>query len=221
MLLDRNLHNLIDDNIEHFSLPDIVVQLNSLMNVPNSSIEQISQLTVNRIPLSMKFSLKLFFICILATLFRPLAFAEQRFEDMANKMADSFKAPRISAEKLQSLMNKKNIIILDTREKKEFNVSHIKNAIYVGYDNFDLDDILQKIKKDSIVVAYCSVGYRSGKITQRLKEKGIDAYNLYGGLFNWNNTDKPLYSDTETKTNAIHGYDKQWGKWLTKGDVVY
>ncbi len=169
----------------------------------------------------MKFSLKLSLICILATLFRPFAFAEQSFKDMANEMADSFDAPRISAEKLQSLMNKNNLIILDTREIKEFNVSHIKNAIYVGYDNFDLDEVLKKIKKDSVVIAYCSVGYRSGDITQQLKEKGIDAYNLYGGVFNWNNTDKPLYSDTKTKTNAIHGYDKQWGKWLTKGNIIY
>ncbi|VAX00050.1 hypothetical protein MNBD_GAMMA22-1108 [hydrothermal vent metagenome] len=44
MLHNRNLHHLIDDNIEQFSLPDIVVQLNSLMNDPNSTIEQLSNL---------------------------------------------------------------------------------------------------------------------------------------------------------------------------------
>ncbi len=44
MIPNRNLHNLIDDNIEQFSLPDIIVQLNALMNDPDSSIEQISNL---------------------------------------------------------------------------------------------------------------------------------------------------------------------------------
>ncbi|VAX00048.1 hypothetical protein MNBD_GAMMA22-1106 [hydrothermal vent metagenome] len=169
----------------------------------------------------MRYFIKLLLLCILSMVFRPFAFANDSFEDMANKMANSFDAPRISAKKLQQLMRNDNIIIFDTREKEEFDVSHIKNAIYVGYDDFDLDKALQQIKKGSVVISYCSVGYRSGDITQQLKESDIEAYNLYGGLFNWSNHNKPLFSGNKTKTINIHGYDKQWGKWLTKGNVVY
>jgi rhodanese-related sulfurtransferase len=140
---------------------------------------------------------------------------------MATKMSDSFNAPIITADRLTELMSTQNIIILDTREQKEFNVSHIKNAIYVGYDNFDIDTVLKKIKKGSVVIAYCSVGYRSGDIAERLKKQGVDVYNLYGGIFNWINTGKNLYSNSNDATDEIHGYDRDWSKWLTTGKVSY
>ena len=31
-----------------------------------------------------------------------------------------------------------DVIYLDTREKVEYNVSHIENSIWVGFDNFDI-----------------------------------------------------------------------------------
>ena len=35
-------------------------------------------------------------------------------------------------------MPKTEAIILDAREHKEYKVSHLKNAIFVGYNNFKL-----------------------------------------------------------------------------------
>lgn len=114
----------------------------------------------------------------------------------------------------------KNIVYLDARELNEYNVSHIKNAIWVGYNEFQKDS-LTKVPKNSKIVVYCSVGYRSEKISERLIKMGYtDVSNLCGGLFEWSNQQYPLQCDTGA-TKAIHAYDKNWGQWVTHGNKVY
>lgn len=114
-----------------------------------------------------------------------------------------------------------NIIYLDAREKKEFDVSHIKNAVWVGYDDFNIAR-LDSISKESKIVVYCSVGYRSEKITAQLETNGFKATsNLYGGIFEWVNQGLPVYDNSGNQTEKVHAYSKKWGIWLNKGEKVY
>lgn len=111
-------------------------------------------------------------------------------------------------------------LFLDTREVKEYEVSHIKNALHVGYDNFDSTKVMD-LPRDSKIVVYCSVGYRSEKITERLFAYGFsDVANLYGGMFEWVNQGNPVYNDAG-KTEKVHAFDRVWGVWLRKGEKVY
>jgi rhodanese-related sulfurtransferase len=112
------------------------------------------------------------------------------------------------------------VLFLDAREPREFEVSHIDGARCVGYDDFDINAI-SDLDKSKPVIVYCSVGYRSEKIGEKLLDDGFtDVYNLYGGIFHWVNTDQPVVS-SEGKTNAVHAYNEKWGKWLEKGEKVY
>lgn len=112
-------------------------------------------------------------------------------------------------------------ILLDAREKAEFDVSHIADAIWVGYDDFNLDRVSQ-ISKDTPVIVYCSVGYRSEKITEKLRKAGYThVSNMYGGIFEWVNTDKPVVDTTGATTMKVHAYSKSWSVWLSKGEKVY
>ena len=52
--------------------------------------------------------------------------------------------PEVSVSQVKEM---KNITILDAREFNEYSVSHIKDALYVGYDRFDTDR-LQSIDKN-------------------------------------------------------------------------
>ena len=156
-----------------------------------------------------------------ALVYCSLGYSGDKFTELLEDINKKFNAPQISHQKLDKLMKKQNVIILDTREKAEFDVSHIKGAIFVGYDDINLKKVISRVSKGSKVVLYCSVGYRSGDITMKLRSKGIDAYNLYGGLFLWNNIGNKLYTGEEKPTNQIHGYSKSWGKWLTSGEVVF
>ncbi|GAB4253855.1 MAG: hypothetical protein Kow0079_09750 [Vicingaceae bacterium] len=114
-----------------------------------------------------------------------------------------------------------NLIFLDAREKKEFEVSHIKNTYWVGYNDFNFKRI-NHLPKDKKIIVYCSVGYRSEKIAERLKKKGFkNVYNLYGGIFEWVNQGKPVYDASGKVTQNIHAYDYTWGIWLSKGNKIY
>lgn len=151
-------------------------------------------------------------ICLLLFLaFGLQACAQKSFKEMADDMAGD-RAPIILLAQFDN-----NAVIVDTREKAEYDVSHIPGAIWVG------DDIskMNGISKDKKIIVYCSVGYRSGKYAAKLREQGYtQAYNLWGGIFNWVNVGKEL-EDEKGPTNKIHGFNKKWGKWVSKGVVVY
>ena len=118
-------------------------------------------------------------------------------------------------------VNRKNAIFLDSREKEEYNVSHIRNGIYVGYDNFDLS-ALKNVAKEAEIIVYCSIGKRSEKITQKLNKAGYtNVSNLYGGIFEWVNQGNEVVDVNNKSTNKVHAYGKFWGQWLDKGEKVY
>ncbi len=135
-------------------------------------------------------------------------------------MLDSLYSHSVPLISVDSLKHLKNIHVLDTRETKEFEVSHLKNALNVGYIWFDMRTIYN-IPKDDTVVLYCSVGYRSEKIGEKLLKIGYQhVYNLYGSIFEWVNQGNPVYKSNGIQTSEIHTYDKKWAKWLTKGTKV-
>jgi len=112
-------------------------------------------------------------------------------------------------------------IFIDTREKREFQVSHINNAIWSGYEDFNLARI-SKVPKNQRIVIYCSVGYRSEKITEKLLKAGYtNVSNLVGGIFEWKNLGYPVVDSNGKETEQVHAYDKVWGIWLNKGEKVY
>ena len=112
-------------------------------------------------------------------------------------------------------------IFVDSREKNEFEVSHIENAIWVGYDNLKLNQ-LKKIDKEKEIIVYCSVGYRSEKVAEKLNQKGFkNVSNLYGGIFEWKNNKFPIVNSLNQLTDSVHAYNKLWGVWLNEGIKVY
>lgn len=152
-----------------------------------------------------------------------------------------FTVTGVSQNSLKSLLkkhNKENIpyiyvkqlekqipqsILLDAREWSEYKVSHLKNAIYVGYDTFKIDSVQKKIpNKNTKIVVYCSLGIRSETIANNLKKVGYhNVENLYGGIFEWKNNNLPIYNAAEKVTDSIHAFSKAWSKWVKKGVKVY
>ena len=127
--------------------------------------------------------------------------------------------PEIDVETLSAHLG--DYQLLDSRSKEEYIVSHISKAIWVGYDDFHLERI-QSLTLQTPIVVYCSVGYRSEKITQRLQKAGFQkVYNLYGGIFEWVNQGHRVVNSSEQVTKRIHAYNKIWGLWVHQGDKVY
>ena len=123
--------------------------------------------------------------------------------------------------KSTELSEKKDVILLDVRSPKEFEVSHIEGAIMIDYDNFKKSDV-SKIDKDQEVIVYCSVGYRSERLGERLQKMGFEnVKNLYGGIFDWKNQGNNIVNENNLETDSVHTYNKAWSQWLYKGIKVY
>ena len=129
------------------------------------------------------------------------------------------KVKRVSVEDVAK--STVNYTFLDAREVNEYNVSHLKNSVFVGYNNFSMDG-LKDIPKDRPIIVYCSVGKRSENIAAKLKENGYNnVSNLYGGIFEWVNEDHPVYDLQNKQTMNVHAYNKLWGRFIDKGNKVY
>ncbi len=104
-------------------------------------------------------------------------------------------------------------LLLDTRASEEFAVSRLPGAITAP----SLEDALKalvNVAKDYPIVAYCSVGYRSAKLVEKLQSKGfVNVYNLEGSIFEWVNSGRPVYRDHE-EVFVVHPYNSVWGRLL-------
>lgn len=124
--------------------------------------------------------------------------------------------------KVRELKSKKNeFVLLDARERNEFEVSHIKNARFVGYNNFSLDSV-KDLPLSTPIVVYCSIGVRSEKIGEKLIAAGYsNVKNCYGSIFEWVNEGNEVVDMEDKPTLKIHAYNQKWGVWVKKGEKVY
>ena len=114
-------------------------------------------------------------------------------------------------------------VLLDARETKEFNVSHIENAIDAGFNKFDSKKFATIVPdKNKKIVVYCSIGIRSEIIGDKLIKLGYkNVFNLYGGIFQWKNNDCKTVNSKNVETDSIHTFNKQWSVYLIKGIKIY
>lgn len=125
--------------------------------------------------------------------------------------------PLMPSEQLRFEMKRDpGLMILDTREKQEYEVSHIRGAQFAGHKKFDLN-AYRNVPKNTKIVVYCSVGYRSERIGEKLNQAGFsNVYNLYGGVFNWVNHHYTVVDANGLPKDTVHGYNKDWGRWVNK-----
>ena len=144
--------------------------------------------------------------------------------DYHEKLKSIYKGtvPLMQPEALQEAMGRdKELIILDTRSPEEYAVSLIPKATFIDYDNFSGKEV-EHLDKNSKVIVYCSVGYRSERIGEKMQEMGFkDVHNLYGGIFLWKNQGRLVVTPEGAPTERVHTYNQRWSKWLRNGTKVY
>lgn len=130
----------------------------------------------------------------------------------------SFTVPVMGVDELEK--GKDEMVLLDAREKEEYEVSHIPGAWFLGYKKFSPEQ-MKDIAKDTFIVLYCSVGYRSEKIGEKLQKMGYtNVHNLYGSIFEWANQDYPLEDKDGNPTKKVHTYNRTWSKWVEDGELI-
>ncbi|NNC83337.1 MAG: rhodanese-like domain-containing protein [Flavobacteriales bacterium] len=165
----------------------------------------------------------LLYLCALTTMgFSQILWGQEQvtsrsYQAMLNTML-SHSVEEIAVDSLKDRLG--DFTFLDAREEKEFAVSHLPAAIHVGYEAFDSTQVAS-LDRDTPLVVYCSIGYRSEKIAERLMDMGFsEVYNLYGGIFEWVNQGNEVIN-TGQATDSVHAYSKLWGIWLKSGVKVY
>ncbi|MDB4443073.1 rhodanese-like domain-containing protein [bacterium] len=127
----------------------------------------------------------------------------------------SFTIPILGVDELKKIQD--DVVLLDARRQNEFKVSHIKGAKRIGYKKIEGTE-LEGIDKDEQIVVYCSIGYRSEKVGEKLKKMGFkNVYNLYGSIFEWVNQGNEVVDKDERVTKKVHTYNKRWSKWIDEG----
>lgn len=93
----------------------------------------------------------------------------------------------VSREQLQQWMDKEmDVYILDVRSKKEYESSHIPDAINIGLRDISARmDELKPYNNHKIVV-YCEIGGRAGIAQKILNKAGFsEVYHLTGDMAGW------------------------------------
>lgn len=168
------------------------------------------------------FSIRKCFLCVFCILLSLYGANSQvqrgAFRAMLQKLL-SHSVPEVQVQQLVS--DTSSTVFLDAREPAEYEVSHLAHAVPVGYDSFDLSKLPADIQKSQKIVVYCSVGYRSEKVCEKLLHDGFtNVSNLYGGIFEWVNQGHEVI-DQNGPTTRVHAFNRTWGIWLRKGKKVY
>lgn len=123
-----------------------------------------------------------------------------------------FSIPVIGVEELRKRQGE--FLVFDTREPVEFAMSHIPGASHLGFEKFDPAS-LDGLPKETAIVLYCSVGYRSEKAGEKLRKMGFtNVSNLYGSIFEWANRGYPLEDGRGQPTRKLHTFDENWSRWV-------
>lgn len=104
-------------------------------------------------------------------------------------------------------------VILDTRTGQEYAISHLRDAVRMDPYR-PLLNPLRGFPKDTAIVVYASVGYRSARVARWLAQQGYtNVQNLTGSIFQWANEGRPIFSQGRP-TVEVHPYDDRWGLML-------
>jgi molybdopterin/thiamine biosynthesis adenylyltransferase/rhodanese-related sulfurtransferase len=112
-----------------------------------------------------------------------------QFEDFykENECQDNIKIKKINAKQFNTLYKAKlnKILLIDVREKEEFNKCSIKGSISIPINNLEQKSHLEFIKQESLVkeiFTLCQLGKRSEKASKILMKFKISSTSIEGGM---------------------------------------
>jgi sodium/bile acid cotransporter 7 len=103
------------------------------------------------------------------------------------------------------------LILLDVRSDEERAISVIAGAVT------DADSI----PRGAEVVVYCTIGLRSGISAREMRERGVNALNLRGGILAWIADGGDVVDGNGAPTRRVHVYGRRWNVLPEGFDAVW
>lgn len=103
--------------------------------------------------------------------------------------------PECNAEELKHMLSDgQPLLVIDVRERHEFEAGHLEGAVHIGKGVLERDIEKQDISDDARVVLYCGGGYRSALAAKSLQDMGwTNVSSLWGGWRGIQAEDLPVW----------------------------
>jgi rhodanese-related sulfurtransferase len=112
--------------------------------------------------------------------------------------------PEVSPQEAMKLVQEGQAVLVDVRPAAERAVSRLPGAISKTEFLNSRESYAGKT-----IIAYDTIGYRSGLFVEALRKKGRDIANLQEGLLGWLRAGGKIYDD-HGETRRVHIYGPMW-----------
>mgnify|MGYP006133960159 FL=1 len=91
--------------------------------------------------------------------------------------------PECNAQELKLMLSdNQSLLVIDVRERHEFEAGHLEGAVHIGKGVLERDIEKQDVADDARIVLYCGGGYRSALAAKSLQDMGwTNVSSLWGG----------------------------------------
>ena len=114
--------------------------------------------------------------------------------------------PEVTAAQLaQRLDQGEPLVLVDVRTAAERAISTLPGAIPAEVVARDLDAY-----RGQQLVAYCTIGVRSGEWAEEQRAKGLDVRNLRGSILAWTYLGRDLVDPEGAPVRRLHVYGAAW-----------
>lgn len=122
--------------------------------------------------------------------------------------------PELDPAALMQLQAAGDVVLVDTRTPEERAVSMIPGAI-------PAEAFTPSLAEGKPVVAYCTIGYRSGEWVEAQRALGVDARNLKGSVLSWSHAGGGFVTPAGEPTKRVHVYGALWDLLRHDYESVY
>ncbi|MDQ2076557.1 rhodanese-like domain-containing protein [Marinimicrobium sp. ABcell2] len=98
----------------------------------------------------------------------------------------------ISPHEVTRMLNDESGVLLDVRDKAEFNAGHIPGAIHIPHSKVSTELGQLEQYRDKTLVVADKIGQHAGNVGRVLGQNGFEVRRLSGGIAEWQSQNLPL-----------------------------
>jgi len=99
---------------------------------------------------------------------------------------------KISVSEAVQAMNQDTAVMVDVRDKKDFDAGHVANAINIPFAKITNGARLFEQYKGKRIILADKMGQQAGTVGKMLAKEGLDVCRLSGGIEEWKQQTLPL-----------------------------
>lgn len=99
---------------------------------------------------------------------------------------------KLSLNEVVQAMNAETAVLIDVRDKKEFETGHVANAINIPHTKVNDSLSLLEPHKGKQIIVTDNMGQHAGSVTQQLKKNNYNVARMRGGMSEWKQEGLPL-----------------------------